>query len=103
MIAKGVKAEISNLEIHMGDFSERKFKMKCDVTYEEQMLTLEGGKRSVRLRAMNIANVHLEKKALRISALNFEIVDKDEMSVASGSIRVEFGNDTEQWYKELWG
>ncbi|MHA1960185.1 MAG: hypothetical protein ACW99U_08145 [Candidatus Thorarchaeota archaeon] len=102
MIAQDVKAEFSNLEIHMGQFGESKFKMKCNVTYEDQLLVIDGGKRVARLHARNIGNVHLEKKALRISALNFEIVEGEEVSVATGSIRVEFGKDVEEWYKELW-
>ena len=42
MFAENVKAEFSNLEIHMGDFNERKFKMKCVVSYSDQLLIMEG-------------------------------------------------------------
>ncbi|UCE09849.1 MAG: hypothetical protein JSW61_12885 [Candidatus Thorarchaeota archaeon] len=103
VIAEDVKAEFSNLEIHMGQFRETKFKMKCNVTYEDQLLVMDGGKRVARLHARNIGNVHLEKKALRISALNFEIVEGENVSVVTGSIQVEFGIDTDAWYQELWG
>jgi hypothetical protein len=102
MKVENVKAEFSNLEIHMGDFSERKFKLKGEVTYLENMLVIDGGKKVARLHARNIGNVHLEKKAIRIAALNFEINEDGEISVATGSIRLELGNDAESWYKELW-
>lgn len=103
MKATKVKAEFSNLETHMGKFGDRKFKMKCDVEYTELMLVMDGGKLVARLHARNIGNVHLEKKGIRISAMNFEIREGDEVSVVSGSIRLELGNDTEVWFKELWG
>ncbi|MHA1926334.1 MAG: hypothetical protein ACXABV_05905 [Candidatus Thorarchaeota archaeon] len=103
MMAKGVKAEFNNLEIHMGDFRDKGFKMKCDLVYEDLLLVMDGGKKTARLHARNINNVHLEKKAIRIAALNFEIAEGDEVSVASGSIKLELGSDSEEWYKELWG
>ncbi len=103
MMASGVKTELSNLEIHMGNFKDKKFKFKCDVTYEDLLLKMDGGRIVVRLHARNIGNMHLEKKAVRISALNFEIEENEEVSVASGSIKVEFGAESEAWYKELWG
>jgi hypothetical protein len=104
MKAENVKAEFSNLEIHMGNFGKTNFKMKCDVTYEDLMLVMDGGKHVARMHARNINNVHLEKKAIRISAMNFEIREGDgEPSVASGSIRLELGKDSENWYGELWG
>ncbi len=103
MFAKGVKAEFDNLEIHMGEFNKSKFKMKCDVTYEELMLTLDGGDRVVRLHARNISNVHMEKKAIRVAAINFEIKEGDKISVASGAIKIELGKDADAWYKEIWG
>ncbi len=102
VMAKGVKAEFSNLEVHMGPLRDRKFKMKCDVTYEDLMLVMDGGKRVARLHARNINNVHLEKKAIRISAMNFEVREGDEVSVLSGSIRLEVGRDAQEWYNELW-
>jgi len=103
MKADKIKAEFTNLQTHMGPLREGKFKMKCDVTYEDLLLVMDGGKRVARLHARNINNVHLEKKAIRIAALNFEINDDGDVSVASGSIRLEVGNDAEAWYKELWG
>lgn len=103
MMAEDIKAEFENLEIHMGDFGERKLKMKCKVTYEDLMLIMDGGRTIARLHARNINNVHLEKKGIRIAAMNFEIKEGEEVSVATGSIRLEFGNDTEVWYKEIWG
>ena len=103
MKATKVKAEFSNLETHMGNFRDSKFKMKCDAEYSELMLIMDGGKLIARLHARNIGNVHLEKKGIRISAMNFEIREGDEVSVVSGSIRLELGNDAELWYKELWG
>ncbi|MFX0108673.1 MAG: hypothetical protein ACFE7R_10335 [Candidatus Hodarchaeota archaeon] len=103
MKAENVKAEFENLEIHMGDFRNKSFKMKCDVSYEELMLVMDGNKTVARLHARNIGNVHLEKKAIRIAAMNFEIKENDDVSVASGSIRIEFGPDSEAWHKELWG
>jgi hypothetical protein len=103
MEASKVRAEFSNLEIHMGNFRDRQFKMKCDVEYNELMLVMDGGKRVARLHARNIGNVHLERKGIRISAMNFEIREGDEVSVVSGSIKLELGKDSELWYKELWG
>jgi hypothetical protein len=101
MIAENVKAEFSNLEIHMGDFKESKFKMKCVVSYHDQLLIMKGGKRIATMHARNIGNVHLEKKGIRIAGMNFEIEEDDEVSVASGSIRLEL-DDATAWYKELW-
>ncbi len=103
MKAEKVKAEFTNLQTHMGPLRDSKFKMKCDATYEDLLLVMDGGKRVVRLHARNINNVHLEKKAIRIAALNFEVNDDGDVSVTSGSIRLEVGNDSESWYKELWG
>ncbi|MFW9847624.1 MAG: hypothetical protein ACFFF4_00690 [Candidatus Thorarchaeota archaeon] len=103
MKAEGFKTEFENLEIHMGDFGDRKFKMKSDVTYEDLMLVMDGGKRIARLHARNIGNVHLEKKAIRIAAMNFEIKEGEEVSVATGSIRIELGDESEAWYNEIWG
>jgi hypothetical protein len=103
MKAEKIKAEFTNLQTHMGSLKDSKFKMKCDITYEDLLLVMDGGKRVARLHARNINNVHLEKKAIRIAALNFEVNDDGDVSVASGSIRLEVGNDAEAWYKELWG
>jgi len=103
MNAENVKAEFSNLEIHMGSFKDSKFKLKCNVVYYDQLLVMDGGKRIATMHARNIGNVHLEKKAIRIAGLNFEIKEGDEVSVASGSIRLELGDDAEAWYRELWG
>ena len=103
MNVEKVKAEISNLEIHMGSFKDRKFKIKCDVTYYNQMLVMNGGKRIATMHARNIGNVHLEKNAIRIAGLNFEIKEGEEVSVASGSIRLELGDAAKAWYQELWG
>ena len=103
MHADNVKAEFSNLEIHLGSFKDHKFKMNCVVTYGDQLLIMNGGKRVATMHARNIGNVHLEKKAIRIAGLNFEIKEGDEVSVVSGSIRLELGDDAEVWYKELWG
>ncbi|MFW9789074.1 MAG: hypothetical protein ACFFE2_07920 [Candidatus Thorarchaeota archaeon] len=102
MNAENIKAEFSNLEIHMGSFGDNKFKFKCDMTYHDQLLVMDGGKRVATMHARNIGNVHLEKKAIRIAGLNFEIKEGDEISVVSGSIRLELGDDAETWYKELW-
>ncbi len=102
MKAEKIKAEFTNLQTHMGALRDGKFKMKCDVTYEDLLLVMDGGKRVVRLHARNINNVHLEKKAIRIAALNFEVNDEGDVSVVSGSIRLEVGSDSEAWYKELW-
>lgn len=103
MEAENIKAEFNNLVIHMGSFRDKSFKMKCNVSYESLLLVMDGGKKKARLHARNINNVHLEKKAIRIAALNFEISEGEEVSVASGSIRLELGNESEAWYKELWG
>ncbi len=103
MKADNVKGEFENLEVHMGSLKDRKFKLKCIVTYDEQMLIMDGGKRVCRMHARNIGNVHLEKRAIRIAGLNFEILEGDEVSVASGSIRLEIGDDAQVWYQELWG
>jgi len=103
MKAENIKAEFTNLQTHMGSLRDSKFKMKCDVTYEDLLLVMDGGRRVARLHARNINNVHLEKKAIRIAALNFEVNDDGDVNVASGSIRLEVGNDAEAWYKELWG
>jgi len=103
MHAENVKAEFNNLEIHMGPFKDNKFKLKCNVTYYDQLLVMDGGKRIATMHARNIGNVHLEKKGIRIAGLNFEIKEDEEVSVVSGSIRLELGEDSEAWYKELWG
>jgi len=103
MKAEKIKAEFANLQTHMGSLRDSKFKMKCNVTYEDLLLVMDGGKRVARLHARNINNVHLEKKAIRIAALNFEVNDEGVVSVASGSIRLEVGNNAEAWYKALWG
>ncbi len=88
----------------MGTFRDSRFKMKCDVSYEESLLVLTDGKRVVRLHARNIGNAALEKKAVRISAMNFEIQEgDDDPSVVSGSIRIEVGKDAEEWYRMIWG
>jgi hypothetical protein len=103
MIAKEVKAEFENLEVHMGPLKDSRFKMKCSVSYEEQMLTIDGGKRVVRMHARNIGNVHLEKKAIRIAGINFEVKEGEDVNVVSGSIRLELGDAAKDWYQELWG
>ncbi len=103
MKVEKAKAQFENLEIHMGGFGKTKFKMKCDVSYEDMMLTMDGGKTVARLHSRNINNVHLEKRAIRIAAMNFEIKEDDEISVATGSIRLELGDEAEDWYKDLWG
>jgi len=59
------------------------------------MLVMDGGKRVARLQARNISNVHLEKNGIRIAAMNFEIKEGDEVSVATGSIRMELGDAAE--------
>ncbi len=100
---QNVKAEFSNLEIHVGSFRDNKFKLKCNVLYQDQLLIMDGGKRVATMHARNIGNVHLEKKAIRIAGLNFEIREGEEVSVASGSIRLELGDAAEEWYKVLWG
>ncbi|MBD3406654.1 MAG: hypothetical protein GF411_11115 [Candidatus Lokiarchaeota archaeon] len=102
MKAEKVKVELENLEAHMGNFRDRKFKMKGEVTYEELMLTIDDGKTVVRLHARNINNVHLEKKAIRIAAMNFEIRRDDDVSVVSGAIKLELKDESEAWYKALW-
>jgi hypothetical protein len=103
MRADEVKSEFSNLEIHMGDFKDRKFKAKCTITYDDQMLIIDGGKRIIRIHARNINNVHLSKKDITIAGLNFEIKENEEVSVVSGSIKLELGEESKAWYKELWG
>ncbi|MDF1539477.1 MAG: hypothetical protein P1Q69_11310 [Candidatus Thorarchaeota archaeon] len=102
MIADDIKAEFENLEIHMGEFSGKNLKMKCNVAYEDLMLVMDGGKTVARLHARNINNVHIVKKGLRIAAMNFEIKEGEEVSVATGSIFLELGDETEAWYKEIW-
>jgi hypothetical protein len=47
--------------------------------------------------------VHLGKKDITIAGLNFEIKDNEDVSVASGSIKLELGDAAKEWYKELWG
>ena len=103
MQAENVKVELEHMEIHMGDFKGSKLKMKCNAKYEELMLVLDGGRTKVRLHARNIGNVHLEKKGIRIAAMNFEINEEGDISTATGSIKMELGGDAEAWYKELWG
>ena len=103
MFANNVKAEFDNLEVHLGPLRDSKFKATCSVSYEEQMLTMNGGKRVARMHARNIGNVHLEKKAIRIAGLNFEVKEGDDVSVVSGSIRLELGDAAKDWYRELWG
>lgn len=103
MKADDVKAEFSNLEIHLGDFKDRKFKAKCNVTYDDQMLIMDCGKRIVRMHARNIGNVHLGKKDITIAGLNFEITENEDVCVVSGSIKLELIEDSKAWYKELWG
>jgi len=103
MKAEKVKAEFSNLEIHVGGFRERNFSIKCNVTYENELLVIDGGKRVIRLHMRNMDNVHIEKKSIRIAAINFEITEEGQTSVASGSIRIEIGDAVDAWYKELWG
>ncbi|MFW9889362.1 MAG: hypothetical protein ACFFER_14335 [Candidatus Thorarchaeota archaeon] len=103
MKAENIKAEFNNLVIHMGSFREKGFKMKCNVSYADLLLIMDGGKKKARLHARNMNNVHLEKKAIRIAALNFEISEGEVVSVASGSVRLELGKETEAWYEELWG
>ncbi len=103
MNTENVKAEFSNLEIHLGSLKDSKFKLKCNVMYYDQLLVMDGGKRVATMHARNIGNVHLEKQAIRIAGLNFEIKEGDEVSVVSGSIRLELGDEAETWYKELWG
>ena len=89
MKVEKITIEFNNLEIHMGDFRDTKFKMKADVEYEDNMLVMDGGKIVARLHARNIGNCHLEKKSIRIAALNFEIKKDDDVSVATGSIKLE--------------
>lgn len=103
MLANEVKAEFENLEIHLGPLKDTKFKMKCTVSYEEQMLIMDGEKRVARMHARNIGNVHLEKKAIRIAGMNFEVKEGDDISVVSGSIRLELGDTAKDWHQELWG
>jgi len=103
MRADEVKSEFNNLEIHLGSFKDHKFKAKCIITYGEQMLIIDCGKRVVRVHARNIGNVHLGKNDITIAGLNFEIKEDEEVSVASGSIKLELGDEARAWYKELWG
>jgi len=103
MMANDVKADFENLEVHLGPLRDSKFKSKCKVTYEDQMLIMDGGKRVARMHARNIGNVHLEKKAIRIAAMNFEVKEGEDVSVVSGSIRLELGDAAKDWYTELWG
>ncbi len=103
MRASDVKAEFSNLEVHLGSFKDGKFKTKALVSYEDDLLIIDGGKLVARVHARNFGKVSLEKKAIRIAAMNFEIVDGDEVNTLSGSIRLELGDDSPAWYKELWG
>ena len=103
MNANDVKAEFENLEVHLGPLRESHYKAKCSVMYEEQILTMDGGKRVARMHARNIGNVHLEKKAIRIAAMNFEVKEGEDVSVVSGSIRLELGDAAKDWYTELWG
>jgi len=100
--ADNIKMEFSNLEIHMGDFKDGKFKMKGTATYEDELLIMDGSKRVVRMHARNIGKVDLEKKAIRIAAMNFEIIEGEKTSVVSGSIRLELGNASKSWWTELW-
>jgi hypothetical protein len=105
MKAERVKAEFTNLETHVGGFGKSKFKIKCDVAYEELVLTMQGEGKRVRVHARNIGNVRLEKEAVWISAMNFEIVaGGGDPSVVSGSMRLEFDDrgQAEAWFKELW-
>jgi hypothetical protein len=103
MKAEKVKAEFANLQTHVGNFRDTRFSIKCDLTYENLLLVINGGSRVARVHARNIDNVHLEKKAIRIAAMNFEIIEGGVTNVASGSIRIELGDQAEAWYKELWG
>ncbi|MHA1577406.1 MAG: hypothetical protein ACTSU3_08600 [Candidatus Thorarchaeota archaeon] len=102
MKAEKVTVEFNNLEIHMGEFRNTRFKMKCEVVYEDLMLTMTGEKITARLHARNIGNCHLEKKAIRIAAMNFEIKQGDDVSVATGSIKLELDKESEAWYAEIW-
>ncbi len=107
MKSEKVKAEFVNLETHVGPLKDSKLTFKrCSVTYEDLMLTIEDGENRARLHARNINNVHLEKKSIRIAAINFEITEpKREPSVVSGAIRLEFSDQKEAdtWFKEIWG
>jgi hypothetical protein len=40
---------------------------------------------------------------ITIAGMNFEIKENEEVSVASGSIKLELGDKAKAWYKELWG
>lgn len=102
MKATNIKVKLENLVTHQGDFSDSSLKMKCDASYEDLMLVLQGNKRRVRLHARNINNVHLEKDALQISAMNFEVTEDEKPSVVSGSVRLELGDDAKAWYEEIW-
>jgi hypothetical protein len=103
MRAEDVKSEFGNIEVHMGDLKDRKFKMKSNVTYEDELLIIDGGKRVAKVHARNFGKVNLEKKAIRIAAMNFEIVEEGEVSTVSGSIKLDLGSDSQAWYQELWG
>ncbi|MEM2141914.1 MAG: hypothetical protein QXQ81_01480 [Candidatus Thorarchaeota archaeon] len=106
MKAERVKVELSNLQTHFGSLDGSGFKMKGDMIYEEQMLTIEGEGKRVRLHARNIARASLDKKKMSISAMNFEIVDKNgDTSVVSGSLVIEFPDEkqAQSWYGEVWG
>ncbi len=106
MKAEKVKAEFVNLETHVGSFRESKFGARCTMTYENLLLVLECDDKTVRVHARNIGNVHMEKKAIRVAAMNFEIAEKgSDPSVLSGSIRLEFTDQkaADAWFKELWG
>ncbi len=102
MKAVDIKVKLENLVTHQGDFSDSSFKMKCDASYKDLMLVLEGDKRRVRLHARNIANAHLEKDALRVSGMNFEVTEDNKPSVVSGSVRLELGDESKTWYEEIW-
>lgn len=103
MRADGIKSEFGNIEVHMGDFEDRKFKMKSEVTYDDELLIIDGGKRVVKVHARNFGKISLEKKAIRIAAMNFEIVEEGEVSTVSGSIKLDLGDESQSWYQELWG
>lgn len=102
MRADGVKSEFGNIEVHLGDLGDRKFKMKSDVTYDNELLIIDGGKRVAKVHARNFGKVDLEKKAIRIAAMNFEIIEDEQVNTVSGSIRLELGDESETWYRELW-
>ena len=103
MRAKDVKCEFANIEVHLGTLNEGKFKAKSDVVYEDELLVIDGGKRIAKIHARNFGKVSLEKKAIRIAAMNFEIIDGDDVNTVSGSVRLELGDQSSAWYQELWG